>query len=129
MRQCSRVRIRRAALLVSRQVIDSSRRPTSTDVDRSTPPRFVTRTLVVILASIAFALTAVFVVVTLGVRDHARRSVIEKLETGQRLLATLERRHIDDLRTQVSALAENSTARAALEMYAAERRTASEIER
>jgi putative nucleotidyltransferase with HDIG domain len=93
------------------------------------PPRFVTRTLIATLAMIAFVLTAVFVVVTLTVRDHVRRSVVEKLETGQRLLATLEQRRTGDLRTQIATLAENPTLKAALDTYEAERQVASAAER
>ena len=93
---------------------------------RATPPRFVVRTLIATLATVAFVLTAVLFVVTLSVRDHVRRSVVEKLETGQRLLATLEQRRADDLRTQAATLAENPTLKAALDTYQAEHRTASE---
>ncbi|HVH55850.1 MAG TPA: hypothetical protein VM791_06330, partial [Vicinamibacterales bacterium] len=93
------------------------------------PPRFVTRTLIVTLAMIAFVLTAVFVVVTLTVRDHVQRSVVEKLETGQRLLATLEQRRTGDLRTQVATLAENPTLKTALDTYEAERQVTSGAER
>ena len=96
------------------------------DVERSTPPRFVTRTLIASLATVAFVLTAVLVVVTLSVRDHVRRTVIERLETGQGLLATLEQRRAADLRGQIAALAENPTLKAALDTYHAEGRTASE---
>lgn len=93
------------------------------------PPRFVTRTLIATLATVAFVLTTVLVVVTLIVRDHVRQSVVERLETGQRLLATLEERKAEDLRAQVATLAENPTLKAALDTYEAERRTASSAER
>jgi putative nucleotidyltransferase with HDIG domain len=101
----------------------------STDVARSTPPRFVTRTLIATLATVAFVLSAVLIVVTLTVRDHVRRSVAEKLETGQRLLATLEKRRADDLRSQVATLADSPTLKAALDTYQAEKGTASEAVR
>jgi putative nucleotidyltransferase with HDIG domain len=94
-----------------------------------TPRRFVTRTLIATLATVAFVLTAVLLVVTLTVRDHVRRSVVEKLETGQRLLATLEERRSTDLRAQAATLAESPTLKAALDTYQAERRTASETVR
>src|SRR5919108_707000 len=61
----------------------------SNELKRADPPRFVTRTLIATLAMVAFVLSAVLIVVTLTVRDHVRQSVIEKLETGQRLIATL----------------------------------------
>jgi putative nucleotidyltransferase with HDIG domain len=89
------------------------------------PPRFVTRTLVTTLATLAFVLTAVLVVVSLSVRDHVRRSVVEKLETGQRLLVRLEERRIDELRAQVANLAESPTLKAALDTYHSERRSSS----
>jgi putative nucleotidyltransferase with HDIG domain len=94
-----------------------------------TPRRFVTRTLIATLATVAFVLTAVLLVVTLTVRDHVRRSVVEKLETGQRLLATLEERRSSDLRAQAATLAESPTLKAALDTYQAERRNASETVR
>ena len=43
------------------------------DVKRSMPPRFVIRTLLATLATVAFVLSAVLVVVTLMVRDHVLR--------------------------------------------------------
>ena len=99
------------------------------NVARSTPPRFATRTLIATLATVAFVLTAVLVVVTLTVRDHVRRSVVAKLETGQRLLATLEERKAEDLRSQVATLVESPMLKAALDTYEAERRSASAAER
>ena len=59
---------------------------------RSTPPRFVIRTLVATLATVAFVLSAVLLVVTLNVRANARAGVVDGLRTGQRLLAELEKR-------------------------------------
>lgn len=88
------------------------------------PPRFVTRTLLATLGMVAFVLSAVFVVVTLSVRAQVRQSVFDKLETGQRLLATLEQRRVDDLRTQAVTLAESPILKAALDTYHAEQRTA-----
>src|SRR5688572_27995596 len=98
----------------------------SSDLNRAAPPRFVTRTLIATLAMVAFVLSAVLIVVTLTVRDHVRQSVIEKLETGQRLIATLEERRAQDLDRQVATLGENPTLKAALDTYDAERRSASE---
>ena len=95
------------------------------DGPRPTPPRFVTRTLIATLATVAFVLSAVLLLVTLSVRGQVRQSVVERLETGQRLLVTLEQRRLEDLRRQVSTLAESSTLKAALDTYRAERRTTS----
>jgi putative nucleotidyltransferase with HDIG domain len=96
----------------------------SGDVKPRTPPRFVTRTLVATLATVAFVLSAVLFVVTLSVRDHVRRSAVEKLDTGQRLLAMLETRRGEELRAQAATLAENPTLKAALDTYHAERQSA-----
>ncbi len=73
---------------------------------------------------VAFVLSAVLVLVTLSVRDQVRESVVEKLTTGQRLLAAMEERRIEVLRSQAATLAESPTLKAALDTYHAERRTA-----
>ena len=93
---------------------------------RVAPPRFVVRTLVVTLATVASVLTAVLLVVTLNVRDRVRQAVVDRLDTGQRLLATLEQRRADDLRAQVATLADSPMLKAALDTYRAERRLATE---
>jgi putative nucleotidyltransferase with HDIG domain len=92
---------------------------------RTTPPRFVIRTLVVTLATVAFVLSAVLLVVALQVRDRVRAGVIDKLETGQRLLAALEDKRGEELSAQVAMLAENSTLKAALDTYQSELHTTS----
>ena len=76
---------------------------------RVTPPRFVVRTLIVTLATVAFVLSAVLLVVTLKVRDRVRDVVIGELETRQKLLVELEERRAKELQAQVAMLAENST--------------------
>ena len=92
---------------------------------RSTPPRFVIRTLVATLATVAFVLSAVLLVVTLNVRANVRAGVVERLETGQGLLAELEKRRARELLAQVEMLAENSTLKAAVDTYQTELRTTS----
>lgn len=92
----------------------------------ATPPRFVIRTLIAIFATVAFVLSAVLLVVTWSVHEQVRRSVVEKLHTSQRLLASLEQRRAAELRTQVAALSENPTLKAALDTYQAERASATE---
>src|SRR5215208_5096518 len=92
---------------------------------RTTPPRFVIRTLVVTLATVAFVLSAVLLVVALQVRDRVRAGVIDKLETGQRLLAALEDKRGEELSAEVAMLAENSTLKAALDTYQSELHTTS----
>ena len=94
-------------------------------MSRATPPRFVTRTLIVTLATVAFVLSAVLLVVAIKVHDHVRAGVVDKLETGQRLLAALEERRAQELRAQVAMLAENSTLKAALDTYQTELQTTS----
>jgi putative nucleotidyltransferase with HDIG domain len=92
---------------------------------RSTPPRFVIRTLVATLATVAFVLSAVLLVVTLNVRANARAGVVETLTTGQQLLEELEKGRAHELSAQVAMLAENSTLKAALDTYQTELRTTS----
>jgi putative nucleotidyltransferase with HDIG domain len=92
---------------------------------RHTPPRFVTRTLVVTSATVAFVLSAVLLVVTLDVRDRVRDGVVAKLDTGHRLLGELETQRANELHAQVAMLAENSTLKAALDTYQTELQTTS----
>ena len=87
-----------------------------------TPPRFVARTLAATFATVGFILAGVFIVITLVVRDSVRASVVDRLETGQQMLSTLEQRRIADLESQAAALAESPTIKAALDTYRAEQR-------
>ena len=88
-----------------------------------TPPRFVTRTLIATLATVAFVLSAVLFVVTLSVRKSARDGVIERLQATRQLLGELEKRRVQELQSQMTMLAENSTLKAALDTYQSELRT------
>src|SRR5262245_17318817 len=88
-----------------------------------TPPRFVIRTLVATLATVAFVLSAVLLVVTLNVQTSVRAGVVDRLERVQSLLAPLEQQRAQELRTQVTTLAENSTLKAAVDTYHTELRT------
>jgi putative nucleotidyltransferase with HDIG domain len=88
-----------------------------------TPPRFVIRTLVATLATVAFVLSAVLLVVTINVQASVRSGVIDKLDTGQRVLAALEEKRANELLAQVTTLAENSTLKAAVDTYQTELRT------
>ena len=94
-------------------------------MSRANPPRFVTRTLIATLATVAFVLSAVLLAVTLGLRAQVRAGVLDKLGTGQRLLGALEERRARELRAQVAMLAENSTLKAALDIYQSELQTTS----
>jgi putative nucleotidyltransferase with HDIG domain len=92
---------------------------------RPAPPRFVTRTLIATLATVAFVLSAVLLVVTLNVRARVRDGVIARLETGHTLLVEIEKRRAQELSAQVAMLAENSTLKAALDTYQTELQTTS----
>jgi HD-GYP domain-containing protein (c-di-GMP phosphodiesterase class II) len=88
------------------------------------PPRFVVRTTIATLAMVAVVLTAVFVSVTINVRDRVRTAATDKLDAGQRMLSALEQRRIRELSIQAETLAENPTLKAALDTYQSERDTA-----
>jgi HD-GYP domain-containing protein (c-di-GMP phosphodiesterase class II) len=85
------------------------------------PPRFVVRTTIATLAMVAVVLTAVFVSVTINVRDRVRLAATDKLDAGQRMLSALEQRRIRELSIQAETLAENPTLKAALDTYQSER--------
>jgi putative nucleotidyltransferase with HDIG domain len=87
---------------------------------RSSPPRFVVRTTIATLTMVVFVLSAVFIGVTLNVRERVRSQVADKLEAGQRMLSALEQRRARELSAQVATLAENPTLKAALDTYQAE---------
>jgi len=94
---------------------------------RSAPPRFVVRTTVATLVMVAGVLTAVFVGVTINVRQRVRFAVSDKLEAGQRMLSALEQRRASELTTLVATLAENPTLKAAVDTYQAEGGTANAL--
>jgi hypothetical protein len=98
-------------------------------VFRSAPPRFVVRTTVATLLTVAVVLSAVFLGVTINVRDRVRSTVAEKLELGQRMLSALELRRARELSVQVTTLAENPTLKAALDTYQSEIDTANAASR
>jgi putative nucleotidyltransferase with HDIG domain len=88
-----------------------------------TPPRFVIRTLVATLATVAFVLSAVLLAVTINVQTSVRAGVVDRLGKVQGLLAELEKRRAQELLAQVGMLAENSTLKAAVDTYHTELRT------
>src|SRR3954465_6586801 len=90
---------------------------------QSTPPRFVIRTLVATLATVAFVLSAVLLAVTINVQTSVRAGVVDRLGKVQGLLAELEKRRAQELLAQVGMLAENSTLKAAVDTYHTELRT------
>ena len=93
------------------------------------PPRLLVKTLAVIFVTVALLLVAVFVVVTVSVRDQVRQSVAASLESGQRIYAAVESRRQRELQTQAATLAENPTLKATIDTYAAEARTSDDARR
>ena len=91
----------------------------------SQPPRLLVKTLAVTFITVALLLVAVFVVVTVNVRDQVRQSVAASLESGQRIYAAVENRRQRELQSQAATLAENPTLKATIDTYAAEASTAS----
>ena len=87
-----------------------------------TPPRFVVRTLLVTVLTVAFVLSAALLAVTFSGREIVRAGVTDRLERSHRLLAALEDRRGEELRIQATTLAENPTLKAALDTYQTELR-------
>ena len=93
------------------------------------PPRLLVKTLAVIFVTVALLLGAVFVVVTVSVRDQVRQSVAASLESGQRIFGAVESRRQRELQVQAATLAENPTLKATIDTFAAEARTSSDSQR
>src|SRR2546422_7054166 len=96
---------------------------------KAQPPQLLVKTLAVIFVTVALLLGAVFVVVTVSVRDQVRQSVAASLESSQRIYAAVEHRRQRELQTQAATLAENPTLKATIDTYAAEAKTATEARR
>ena len=90
-------------------------------MSQALPPRFVVRTTIATLLMVAAVLSAVFVSLTINVRERVRSSVTDKLDAGQRMLLALEQRRAREMAVQVATLAENPTLKAALDTYQSER--------
>ncbi len=88
-------------------------------------PRLVTRALVLSFLTVTLVLGAVFIVLSVGVRDQVRRSVADNLATAQQVFTRVEARRQQDLRATVATLAENPTLKAALDTWLAEQAGAS----
>ena len=87
---------------------------------RRTPPSFVARTRLTTFSTVVLILAAVFLVVTLIVRDRVRATAIARLAVGQTMLSTLEQRRAQELQAQAETLAESPTVKAAMDTYQAE---------
>jgi putative nucleotidyltransferase with HDIG domain len=86
------------------------------------PPRLVVKTLTVAFLTVALLLGAVFIAVTLTVRNRVRQTVASNLESTQRLFAAVETRRQHELRGQAETLADNAPLKAALDTYQSETR-------
>ncbi|HEY2434594.1 MAG TPA: HD-GYP domain-containing protein [Vicinamibacterales bacterium] len=88
-----------------------------------TPPRFVVRTMIATFSTVGLILAAVFLVVTVIVRDRVRNTVVAHLSNEQTMLATLEARRASEMQAQAETLAESPTVKAAMDTYQAEMST------
>ena len=84
-------------------------------------PRLVTRALVASFATVAVVLMAVFVLISVDVRQRIRASVVANLDAGQQVAARVEERRRHEMLAMVSTLAENPTLKAALDTWQSER--------
>ena len=91
------------------------------------PPRqapvLLVKTLAVTFTMMALLLAVVFAVVFATIGAQVTASVSGNLRSTQLLFASFEERRQRDLRSQAVSLAENSTLKAALDIYASEART------
>ena len=85
-------------------------------------PRLVTRALLASFLTVAVILGAVFVLLTLDMRQRVRQTVAANLDAGQQVFAQVEGRREEQMIATVSTLAENPTLKAALDTWQLERR-------
>jgi putative nucleotidyltransferase with HDIG domain len=83
-------------------------------------PRFVVRVLTASFATVALVLGAVFTVLILHTRALVERNVVDNLRGGQRQLALLERERQQSAALQARVITENSSLKAALDVYQGE---------
>ena len=88
----------------------------------TTPPRLVARTLMVTFVTVAVILTAVFIVITLDMRDRVRAAETDKLRVSENVFTSLEAKRQQDQIAAMATLAENPTLKATLDTYFTERR-------
>lgn len=91
-----------------------------------TAPRLVTRALVSSFLTVALVLGAVFAVLSVRVREQVRQAVADNLASAQQVFTRVEARRQQEQRASVSALAENPTLKAALDVWLTERGGANE---
>ena len=83
----------------------------------NTPPRLVARTLMVTFVTVAVILAAVFIVITLDMRDRVRAAETDKLRVSENVFTALETKRQQDQVAAIATLAENPTLKAALDTY------------
>jgi putative nucleotidyltransferase with HDIG domain len=76
--------------------------------------------MVTTFSTVVVILAAVFMVVTLIVRNRVRTTVIAHLASEQAILSTLELRHASEVQAQAETFAETPTVKAAMDTYQAE---------
>jgi len=102
-------------------MIGTARRPFgSLGLAQGRPPRLLVKALTVTFVTVSALLAVVFFLVRMTVRDQVRQTVADNLDASQRMVAALERRRLQELRTQAATLAESPTLKAALDTYSAE---------
>jgi putative nucleotidyltransferase with HDIG domain len=86
------------------------------------PPRLVVRTLAVIFLTVAAILSAVFMVLTVDVRDRVRNAETARLRDSERMFTTLDAARQKEQLAMTATLGENPTLKAALDTYFTESR-------
>ena len=97
--------------------------------DSRRAPGLLVKTLAVSLLTVFVLLVVVFAFVTVRVRNQVRESVTANLESTERLFSALETRRQGEMRAQAATVAESPTLKAAVDTFAAEARTSSEVAR
>ncbi len=83
-------------------------------------PRFVVRVLTASFATVALVLGAVCTVLILHTRALVERNVVDNLRAGQRQSALLERERQQSAALQARVITENSSLKAAFDVYQGE---------
>lgn len=87
------------------------------------PPKLLVRMVAVTFVAAAVLLAAIFCAVVVMSRNQVRKTVQQLLESSQRTVEALQQRERDHLQLQGTIAAESPTLKAAVDTYAAERRS------
>ncbi len=90
------------------------------------PPRLLFRMLVVTFVTASVLIAVIFGAVAITTRRQVRQTVRTQLESGQRMIAEVQRRERIGLRLQAESAADSPTLKAAVDTWVAERRTATD---